>query len=236
VTAHLRVLMLLVVVAIAWYARSTWSYTPEQAAAGRAAYEQNCSTCHGANMRQLPEALLAGREFVATWGSRGASELITQMRSSMPPTNPGGLSEETYVAIAAYLLQANGAGADNQTLTARTTTPVNNLLAARGVTATPAAGPPSGRTGVTVAGTVPNFVPVTDAMLRAPKPEDWLMLRHDYAATSYSPLTQITAGNVSRLELAWTWPMREGGTNQPAPVVYNGTMFLANTGGIVQVS
>jgi hypothetical protein len=60
------------------------------------------------------------------------------------------------------------------------------------------------------------------------------MIRRDYSATSYSPLTQITAGNASRLELAWMWPMREGGFNQPAPLVYNGTMYLANTGGIVQ--
>ena len=93
---------------------------------------------------------------------------------------------------------------------------------------------PAGRTGVTVAGTVPGFVPVTDAILRKPKPADWLMIRRDYSATSYSPLTQITAANASKLELAWMWPMREGGTNQPAPLVYNGTMYLANTGGIVQ--
>jgi alcohol dehydrogenase (cytochrome c) len=60
------------------------------------------------------------------------------------------------------------------------------------------------------------------------------MLRHDYSATSYSPLDQITVDNVKTLKLAWTWPMREGGTNQPAPIVYNGTLYLANTGGIVQ--
>jgi len=71
-------------------------------------------------------------------------------------------------------------------------------------------------------------------MLRAPNAADWPMIRRDYSATSYSPLTQITADNASRLELAWMWPMREGGFNQPAPLVYNGTMFLANTGGIVQ--
>ena len=146
-TVRLKVLMVLVVAAVALYVRATWSYTPEQAAAGRAAYEQNCSTCHGTNLRQLPEALLAGREFVAKWGGRSANELITQMRSSMPPANPGGLPEETYVSIAAYLLQANGAGADGQALTARTTTNVNNLLAARGATPTPAAGAsPLGRT------------------------------------------------------------------------------------------
>ena len=88
--------------------------------------------------------------------------------------------------------------------------------------------------GLTVRGTVPNFVPVTDAILRNPTSADWLMLRHDYSATSYSPLDQITVDNVKTMKLAWMWPMREGGTNQPAPIVYNGTLYLANTGGIVQ--
>ena len=78
--------------------------------------------------------------------------------------------------------------------------------------------------GVTVRGTVQNFVPVTDQMLRNPAPTDWLMLRHDYSATSHSPLDQITADNVKTMKLAWMWPMRVGGTNPPAPIVYNGTL------------
>jgi alcohol dehydrogenase (cytochrome c) len=94
--------------------------------------------------------------------------------------------------------------------------------------------PDASPTGLTARGTVQNFVPVTDAILRNPAPTDWLMLRHDYSATSYSPLDQITVDNVKTLKLAWMWPMREGGTNQPAPLVYNGTLYLANTGGIVQ--
>ena len=28
--------------------------------------------------------------------------------------------------------------------------------------------------------------------------------------------------------------MLDGGTNQPAPLAYNGTIYLANTGGLVQ--
>ena len=76
VNVRLRVLMLLVIVAVASYAQSTWTFTPEQVAAGRAAFEQNCAACHGANLRQLPESLLAGREFSAKWGSRGTNELI----------------------------------------------------------------------------------------------------------------------------------------------------------------
>jgi len=36
--------------------------------------------------------------------------------------------------------------------------------------------------------TVSNFVTVTDQMMRAPKPEDWLIHRGNYQAWGYSPL------------------------------------------------
>src|SRR5690606_6934547 len=93
---------------------------------------------------------------------------------------------------------------------------------------------PQGPTGVTVAGTVQGFEPVTDEMLLDPPAEDWLMLRRDYSATSFSPLEEITPDNAHQLQLAWIWPMRDGGTNQPAPLAYNGTIYLANTGGVLQ--
>src|SRR5437667_1293968 len=94
-------------------------------------------------------------------------------------------------------------------------------------------GPPP-ITGLTVTGEVPNCVPVTDAMLKKPDPGDWLMIRRDYSASDYSPLNQITKDNVRNLELVWRHPMNEGGTNQPAPIVHNGVIYLANTGGIIQ--
>ena len=34
-------------------------------------------------------------------------------------------------------------------------------------------------------------------MLRNPDPADWLMIRRDYKANSFSPLNQITTQNVS---------------------------------------
>src|SRR5688572_31253498 len=46
----------------------------------------------------------------------------------------------------------------------------------------------AGPTGVTIAGEVPNYVPVTDAMLKKQDDGDWLMIRRDYSATDYSPL------------------------------------------------
>jgi alcohol dehydrogenase (cytochrome c) len=88
--------------------------------------------------------------------------------------------------------------------------------------------------GVTIAGEVPNYVPVTDAMLKNPDPGDWLMIRRDYGATDFSPLKDITPANVKDLQLVYMHPMREGGTNQPAPIAHNGIIYLANTGGILQ--
>jgi alcohol dehydrogenase (cytochrome c) len=102
----------------------------------------------------------------------------------------------------------------------------------RGQRATQDGPPPV--TGLTVTGEVQNYVPVTDAMLRKPDPGDWLMIRHDYFASDYSPLNQITRDNVKDLKLVWMHPMNEGGTNQPAPIVHNGVIYLANTGGILQ--
>jgi alcohol dehydrogenase (cytochrome c) len=81
---------------------------------------------------------------------------------------------------------------------------------------------------------VKNLARVTDDMLRNPAPGDWPMLRRDQYASSYSPLTQITNDNAKDLQLQWVWPMNEGGTNQPSPLAKDGTIFLNNTGGIVQ--
>jgi alcohol dehydrogenase (cytochrome c) len=208
--------------------------TDEQAAAGSTVFSQNCSTCHGANLRQLPDALLAGREFVAKWGDRSPGELIEQMGSTMPPENPGGLAPSAYVEIAAFLLRTNGTEADGVELTADSVAIIRDGLTGAAPPPSLAAGPADEPAGRTVEGVVAGFVPVTDAMLRSPEPGDWPMLRRDYSATSYSPLRQITRDNVDSLQLAWIWPMQDGGTNQPAPLAYRGTIYLANTGGIVQ--
>ncbi len=221
---------------LALAAAPAFSFTAEQAAAGRVAYEQTCATCHGATLRQLPNAVLAGTEFLGRWGNRATSDLIAQARSTMPPDNPGGLPAETYANVVAYLLQANGGSPSESVIDGGTTARVGEGLTGQVAVAAEAVPPsaPPAPTGVIVAGTVESFTPVTDAMLRNPASDDWLMLRHDYAATSFSPLSQITADNAKLLQLEWIWPMRDGGTNQPAPLVYEGTMYLANTGGIMQ--
>ncbi len=161
---------------------------------------------------------------MARWGNRATGDLITQARSTMPPDNPGGLPAETYSNIAAFMLQSNGGTPDANRRRPGTTARVGAGLTGQApAAAVAAAAPPRPEpTGVIVAGTVPSFTPVTDAMLRSPAAEDWLMLRHDYGASSFSPLAEITPDNAKLLQLEWIWPMRDGGTNQPAPVVHDG--------------
>ena len=81
--------------------------------------------------------------------------------------------------------------------------------------------------------TVPNFVPVTDAMMRAPKPEDWLMYRGNYQGWGYSALDQINKTNVKNLQLVWSRVM-EPGLNEITPIVHDGIMYLGNPGDVIQ--
>jgi alcohol dehydrogenase (cytochrome c) len=222
-------------------------FTAEQAAAGRVAYDQRCGLCHGPDL-DLPPRPLAGPTFEAEWNGRPVQELIAVMRSTMPVDDPGGLPEQTYVNIAAYLLQFNGMTPGAQALAVSTpaliaagTQAPAPAAAPAAAQAAPAGGRAGGRgqqapapTGRTVAGEVKDFVRVTDAMLRDPAPGNWPLLRRDQHASNYSPLDQITPANAGQLQLAWVWPMNEGGSNQPAPLAHNGTIYLNNTGGIVQ--
>ena len=81
--------------------------------------------------------------------------------------------------------------------------------------------------------TVPNFVPVTDDMLRNPKPEDWLLFRGNYQGWGYSPLEQINKTNVKGLQLVWSRAMAPG-TNEITPIVHDGIMYLGNPSDVIQ--
>jgi alcohol dehydrogenase (cytochrome c) len=69
------------------------------------------------------------------------------------------------------------------------------------------------------------FTPVTDAMLRNPDPEDWLLYSRTYDAQRYSPLDQIDRSNVGDLDIAWNIPLPAGQT-EIIPIVYDGVMYL----------
>ncbi len=77
------------------------------------------------------------------------------------------------------------------------------------------------------------FTAVTDAMLASPSPNDWLSWRRTLDGWGHSPLTEVNRSNVRTLRLAWSWAL-EPGISQTAPLVYDGVMYLANPGNIVQ--
>ena len=217
----------------------TGMYSESQAVDGRVIYERVCATCHQANLQGSFEApQLAGESFLRFWGDLRPRDLFDRIRTSMPPDGPGTLEDQSYVNIVAYLLQANGAVAGNVALSSTADFEIGTVVSAqvRGVSqssvATGSSSPEA--SGLTVAGVVENFRPVTDEMLRASDPGDWLMIRRNYEAWSHSPLGEITRENVGELELAWVWAMNEGGWNAPSPIVHDGVMYVVGIGPVVQ--
>ena len=80
---------------------------------------------------------------------------------------------------------------------------------------------------------LPEYQPATDAMLRNPAAEDWLMMRGNYQGWGFSSLEQINKTNVKGLQLVWSRLM-ESGVNEATPIVYKGVMFLGNPGDVIQ--
>lgn len=219
--------------------RFAGSYTAAQAQAGRAAYQTNCASCHAPDLSGREGPQLAGANFMRQWGDKTTGDLIGFMRATMPPGGAAPLPDQTYIDLAAFILDSNSARPGDRALTADANIAIRDVASGqRSVQQANAAPAPARQAprGITVAGEVRNFVPVTDAMLRNPDPGDWLMLRHDYKATSFSPLNQITARNVGELHLVWSWAMQEGASNgnQPAPIVHNGVLYVNNAGMVLQ--
>jgi len=237
-------------------------FTAEQADSGRVIYNRNCSSCHGLQFEGSGDApALTGGTFLLKWRSKMVSELFGLILQTMPPTNPGSLGESAALNATAYLLQSNGASAGQTALTGGTATTIMDTVGSgrregigtqiegpgrggRGATSVAlGAGSTAGqnrggegmpRRGVTVAGEVRNYVPVTPEMLRNPPPEDWLIFGRNYQRHSYSPLKQITRDNAKNLQLKWIWAMNDSGANQTTPIVHNGIIYLASPSNIVQ--
>ncbi len=230
-------------------ARPAGPFTAAQVAQGKQAYEANCASCHLPTLAGSGDAsALAGTPFMSNWGARPVGQLHTFIQTAMPPTAANSLGEATYLAITAYILDRNGASAGQTALASNNNTAIGTLgngqpaqnAAAKGGKA-PAAADAKGRgqapavaKGLTKTGEVKNYVPVTDAMLKNPPASDWLMIRGNQQAHNYSALDQINTGNVKGLQLVWSSSMVNTGTNQPAPIVHNGVMYLNNTGNVLQ--
>ena len=260
--SRLLVSLLLVVVTldIVEAQQAAGAFTAEQAQAGRVFYERNCVGCHGIDLGGSGDAPpLAGGTFILKWSPKMVSELFGLILQTMPPAAPGSLDEGGGLNAAAYVLQRNGAHAGNRALTAAATTRIGAIAGGPAPSGgAPAQGPggrggaiptialgagttagqgrsgASGKRGISVAGTVKDYVPVAPEMLKNPPAGDWLIFGRNYQRHSYSPLDQITRDNVNNLRLKWVWAMNDSGANQTTPIVHNGIVYLASPSNIVQ--
>ena len=229
------------------------AYTTEQAQAGRELYASNCASCHTPTLIGSGGAPpLTGIGFLSAWRGKPARNLYDRIKSSMPPAGNPALTDESFAALVAFILQSNDVPAGTQALGADSAAPIVPAAgAAQAAAAAPrapggrGAGPQAGRggspqgsreqapRGLTVSGQVKTFRPVTGEMLRNPDPADWLMIRGNQKAWNYSTLKQVTRDNVKQLQLAYVWNMNEG-ESQPAPLVHDGTIFLINPDNVIQ--
>lgn len=96
-------------------------FTAEQAASGKAKFEQNCQRCHAGDLTgNGPFPPLTGERFMSRWGGRTSADLFNFISRRMPRDRPGQLAKEDYVEIVAFWLDFHGHAAGGETLTEST--------------------------------------------------------------------------------------------------------------------
>ena len=80
-------------------------YTEAQATRGRTLYQERCALCHGAALGGALGPPLSGSVFIAQWGGQPLWQLVSKIRNTMPPGDPGKLTVQQSADLVAYLLQ-----------------------------------------------------------------------------------------------------------------------------------
>ena len=84
-------------------------FSVAQAEAGKLVYQNSCAACHGSNFAGsggVPP--LAGGPFKAKWQGRSVGELYAYTSEMMPVGAGHSLGAANYLAVLAYMLEANG--------------------------------------------------------------------------------------------------------------------------------
>jgi mono/diheme cytochrome c family protein len=90
--------------------RNVWDgvFTADQAAQGKALFDDKCALCHGAELGGAEMAPpLAGGVFMGNWAGQSAGDLFTRIHSTMPANDPGSLSNAETAQALAYILSYN---------------------------------------------------------------------------------------------------------------------------------
>lgn len=209
-------------------------FTATQSDEGRAAYAQNCASCHGDNLddgRFGPP--VKGTEFRQKWSEKTLEDLFTLTSTKMPP-GQAALELRTYEALLAFMLESNGLLPGSRAFSSepeqlrRTSIPREVLSTQERLRANVGLGLPRG-TPIPAWPAAPNplekITPVSDAMLSNPPAGEWLTWRRTHDAMGFSPLRQITQANVKNLRVAWSLTLSLG-PDQATPLVHDGVIFV----------
>ena len=90
--------------------KTVWDgvYTEEQATRGETTYEQECATCHLADL--LGDGIapaLTGAAFDFRWNDLSVGDMYVAIRATMPQGAPASLSPQGYADIVSYMLKRN---------------------------------------------------------------------------------------------------------------------------------
>ena len=221
-------------------------YTATQAARGKEVYSASCASCHAPDLNGGGTSPpLAGPAFVTSrknaafagdWGSAvfTADDLLFVIRTTMPRSAPGSLTDDEYVAVLAYILERNGHAAGKSTLLADS--PRLKELKVRGAGEEGEAKQVpqfiKGDAGPIPAGAGPTQAELTGATSST---RNWLYHTHDYSGSRFVELDQINTGNAARLQPVCAFQVGEIATFQSGPIVYDGTMFLTTARNTVAI-
>ncbi len=84
------------------------AFTEMQATRGDTAFQLFCASCHD-------QAFHTGEQFRMSWVGRTLRDYFKTIKTTMPEDNPGGLTDDQYVRVIAYIMKLNGyaPGADS---------------------------------------------------------------------------------------------------------------------------
>ncbi|PWT85478.1 MAG: hypothetical protein C5B57_02875 [Blastocatellia bacterium] len=98
-----------------------WSgvYSAVQADRGKTVFQSTCTTCHNFDLQGNSGRgpALVGDQFMTNWETESLSALFTRLKTTMPRNNPGSLTDDVYLDLLAYVLQANSYPAGREPLT-----------------------------------------------------------------------------------------------------------------------
>ena len=188
--------------------------TNRQVQAGALLYAGSCESCHGKDLRGTEGGTaLIGELFVDKWKDKHIVELFELTKTTMPKTSPNSLDENSYAALLAYILDANGYPEETISMLA-SNDKVDSIVV--GVPAFPS------KNRSQLAG--------ADGTTTQSIEGDWRQHRGDYASTNYSPLDQINRTNVKDLKVVWRWKADNFGPQpefyfKSTPIMAKGVLF-----------